>query len=182
MFSIPFDYTLYQLNDTGIIAKYRFIFPMLYSLPINFATDGAYRTIRPRYAYSMPGNEATFTALERGYKYREYLLFSAFSRRASPGADYNFAYNLRSGSLISFSRVTGDSSSYFLPILSTQFEKIGAIYKGNIFSSIPGFRMFSVKNSLDRKVKYPKDLENYFENGKRTDNSVIIQFKLKSDL
>src|SRR6185312_12850172 len=173
MFSLPYDYTIYQLNDTGIVIKYRFIFPLLYSLPVNFSTDAAYRTIRAQNAYLNPGYKSTFTALERGYKYGEYLLFSAFSRRTSESADYNFAYSLHSGTLISFSRVTADSSSYFLPILSGQIQKIEAIYKGNIFSSIPGFRLFSVKSSLDKKVAYPKALEQYFKSGNRSDNSVI---------
>jgi hypothetical protein len=179
MFSMPFDYSLYQFNDTGLLRKYQFIFPLLYSLPANFATDGAYCKLRAKYAYSTPGYESTITALERGYRFGDYLLFSTFNRKMLSNGDYNYAYNLKTGSLISFTRVTADSSSYYLPILSSAFEIIGTVYHGNIFSSVASFKLFAIKNELDKKVTYPKSLEAYFANGSKKDNSVIVQFKLK---
>ncbi len=182
MFSIPFEYVLYQLNDTGILRKYQFVFPVMLSLPRNFSTDVGYSSMRGKYAYGSPGTVSTITAIERGYRYGDYLLFSTFSRQLHAGADWNFAYNLHSGTLISFSRVTGDSSSSYLPILSSAMEKADAIYNGNIFSSIPGFRLFAVKTSLDKDVKYPAGLKEYFANGKKSDNSVIVQFRLKPNL
>lgn len=183
MFSMPFDHTFYQFNDTGLIRKYHFIFPLIYSLPANFATDPAYCNLRGKYAYTTPGNESAITALERGYSVGEYLLFSTFSRRiTSFNVGYNYAYNLRTGSLISFSRVTADSSSCYFPILSTPLELIGAVYRGNVFSSVPSFKLFVIKNSMDKKVTYSKSLQEYLSTGKRTDNAVIIQFKLKPGL
>jgi len=182
MFSIPFEYNLYQLNDTGILRKYQLVFPLRYSLPLNFSTDAVYRNMRAKYAYTSPQTATAILAVERGYRYGEYLLFSTMSRQLSSGADYNFAYNLHNGSLISFSHVTGDSSSFYFPILSSQLERIDAINNDNIFSSMAGFRLFSIKNSLDKKVNYPESLQEYFTNGKKTDNSVIVQFRLKPNL
>ncbi|MBS1659635.1 MAG: 6-bladed beta-propeller [Bacteroidetes bacterium] len=182
MFSMPFEYSIYQLADTGVICKYQFVFPLLHSLPLNFATDGAYRSLRGKFAYNTPGNESMITALERGCRFGDYMLFSAISRQSTFSADFNMAYNLHTSSLISFSRVTGDSSSSYFPILSTQLERVDAIYDGKIFSSSPGFRLFAIKNSLDKKVEYPESLQKYFTNGKKTDNAVIVQFKLKPGL
>ena len=182
MFSLPFDYTFYQLNDTGILRKYHLIFPLIKSLPPNFSTDVGYRNIRGKYAYTSPGTSSTILALERGYRYGEYLLFSTFSRHLTAGADYNFAYNLQNGNLISFSRVTGDSSSFYFPILDGPLERIDAIYNDIIFSSLPGFTMFAVKNGLDKRVSYPERLKEYFTNGKKSDNSVIVQFRLNPNL
>ena len=182
MFSLPFDYTFYQLNDTGILRKYHLVFPLIKSLPPNFSTDVGYRNMRLKYAYNSPGTLSTILQLERGFRYGDYLLFSTFTRHMVAGGDYNFAYNFHSGSVISFSRVTGDSSSFYFPILSNPLERIEAICSDIIFSSLPSFTMFAVKNGLDKRVDYPEELKKYFENGKRTDNSVIVQFRLKPNL
>jgi len=182
MFTRPYEYNIYQLNDTGLLRKYQLIFPLRYSLPLNFFTDVGYSHKRSKYAFSSPGTASTVLSLDRCYRYGGYLLFSAFTRQLYDGADYTFAYNLHSGSLLSFSRVTGDSSSYYFPILSGLFEKIDAIYKDTIFSSMPGFRLFAFKNGLDKQVNYPEGLREYFANGRKGDNCVIMQFRLKPNL
>lgn len=182
MYSMPFEYTIYQLNDTGILRQYQFVFPLIYSLPRGFATDGAYRNQRGRFAYVTPGNERMITCLERPYRVGQYLLFSAVSRQLWAGADYNFAYNMDNGSLISFSKVAGDSSTAFLPILSNPLERIGTVYKGKIMASVPAFRLFAVRNGLDKQAGLPESLKAFFSTGKRTDNPVIIQFKLRPGL
>lgn len=182
MYSIPFEYSIYQLNDTGILRRYQLIFPMAYSLPPNFATDGAYRNMRAKYAYATPGNELLITGLERAYKLGHYLLFSAVSRQLRAGADYNFVYNMDNGDLISFSRVTGDSTTAYLPILSSLLEKIGTIYHGEVISSVPAFRLFAIRNDTEKKTVLPASMQAFFSTGKRTDNPVIIQFKLRPGL
>jgi hypothetical protein len=182
MYSMPYEYTIYQLNDTGILHKFQLVFPLLYSLPPNFATDGAYRNKRAKYAYSTPGNERLITCLERPYKYGQYLLYSADSRQLWAGADYNFAYNMTTGTLISFSKVTGDSSTAYLPILSSLLERIGTIYDGKIIASTPAFRLFTFRDGTEKKSALPPSLQTFFSNGKRTDNPVVIQFKLRPDL
>ena len=182
MFSLPFDYDLYQLSDTGILCKYHFIFPLIISLPPNFTTDRGYSNTRGKYAYTSPATQSTVLAVERGYRYGDYLLYSMFTRQLTATADYNFAYNLRSGTLISFTRVTGDSTSCYLPLLSSVLEKVDAISDGTIFSSMAGFRLYAFENSLDKKATYAKGLKQYFTTGKKTDNPVMIQFRLKPNL
>jgi len=182
MFSMPFEYTIYQLNDTGIIHKYQFIFPLSHSLPLNFATDGVYRDKRAKFAYSTPGNESTITALERGYKLGDYLLFTIVSQQPTVNADRNYLYNLKSSNFISFSRVTGDSTSSYFPILPGVLEQINAIDDNTIFSSMAAFRFFVIRNDVNKKVAYPESLQQFFSTGKKTDNPVIIQFRLKPNL
>ena len=183
LFSTPFEYAIYQLNDTGIIRKYQFIFPLSYSLPKNFASDVGYAGMRSKIAYVDAGYRSTFTSLDRYFLYHEYLLFSLFSRRITEGSvDYNYAYNLQTGSLISFFRVTADSSSYYTPLLASPYEVVHTIHNGIIYSSISSVEMLSLKTKLDMKVDYPSVLQAYFAHANRLDNSVIVAFKLKSGL
>jgi hypothetical protein len=182
MYSMPFEYTIYQLNDTGILREYQLVFPMIYSLPRNFATDGAYRNLWAKFAYVTPGNERAITCLESPYRLGQYLLFSTMSRQLWAGADHNFAYNMDNGSLISFSKVTGDSSTAFLPVLSSPLEPIGAVYDGKIIASAPAFRLLAARKESEKQTGLPESLKAFFLSGKRTDNPVIIQFKLRPDL
>ena len=179
---MPFEYTIYQLNDTGILHQYQFIFPLRYSLPLNFSTDPVWRGKRAKYAYSTPGNESMITALERGYRWGDYLLFATFNLNQLQGGDRTYAYNLKNNTLISFSRVTGDSTTYYLPILTGLFEQVNAIYDHTIFSSMPSFEVFDVKNKIDKKITYPETLRQYFTTGNKNDNAVIIQLQLKPNL
>ncbi len=46
MFSLPFNYNVYQVNDTGVIKHYQFVFPKTMSLPINFDKDSTFKAHR----------------------------------------------------------------------------------------------------------------------------------------
>jgi hypothetical protein len=183
LFSTPFENVIYQLNDTGVLRKYQFIFPLTYSLPRDFATDIGYAGRRAKIAYADAGYRSTITSLDKYFLYNEYLLFSPFSRRITEGPiDYNYAYNLQTGRLLSFFRVTPDRSSYYIPLLASISEEVHTIHKGVLYSSISSVEMLSLKNSLDKKVDYPPVLNAYFGHANRLDNAVLIAFKLKSGL
>ena len=182
MFALPFNYTVTQLNDTGIIHQYKFIFPASYSLPKNFATDSLYAGARSKYAYGTPENRGKYEGIEHVFRVGNYLLFTAnYSGRFKN--DKNFAYNLTNNDLVSFGRVVGDSTSDFLPLLSHRsLEEVNMVYKDQIFSAIPSVMLFNLKNNSKNPVKYREPLQKYFANGKRDDNVVMMVMTLKKDL
>ena len=182
MFSLPFDYKAYQLNDTGLLCTYRFIFPMQYSLPANFTTDSSYKGHRAQYVYSEKENAQKIYAVSNVYKMGDYILYAAPTGQLKIGSDWNYLYNLKSGHLISFSRVTGDSSSYFFPILASLLEKVDAVYDGDIFSSFASFRVFAIKNNIDKMVNYPSSIQKLLATGTKNDNPVIVKVRLKTNL
>jgi len=182
MFSVPYEYKVYQMNDTGILHTYQFVFPTTYSLPHNFSSDSTYRNIRDKYAYGMSINYRKFSALERVYRWGEYLLFAAVSFETSVNSHRTFAYNLNNGSLISFSRVTGDSSSYYFPVIGSLLEQIDAVYRGEIFSSMAAYTFFALRNAGENKVVYPEALQKFVNENNKGANPAIVQFRLKHQL
>ncbi len=62
-FTFPYDYTAIQLNDTGIIHRYKFIFPQKYSLPPGFASDSSFAGKRKNYVFSSQENTGKYTTL-----------------------------------------------------------------------------------------------------------------------
>lgn len=182
MFSLPFDYKAYQLNDTGLLRTYKFIFPMQYSLPANFTTDSSYKGHRAQFVYSDRENAKKINAVSNVYKMGDYLLFAAPTGQLKIGSDWNYLYNLKSGNLISFSRVTGDSSSYYFPLLASLLEKVDAVYEGDIYSSFASFRVFAIKNNVDKLVNYPPSIQKLLATGTKNDNPVIVKARLKPNL
>ncbi len=182
MFSLPFDYTVLQLGDTGIIGKYKFVFPLSYSLPANFITDSRFKGKRAQYVYSDQDNAKKVSAISTVYRLGDYLLFSLMSGDLSMNRDYNFLYNLKNGALLSFTKVTGDSSSCYLPVLYSAFEGLNAVYNKKVYSSMPGFLLFAFKEKTDKQVKYPAELQDYFTNGTKNNNPVIVELNLKPNL
>jgi hypothetical protein len=182
MFSLPFDYTVLQLGDTGITGKYKFVFPLSYSLPANFITDSSFKGKRAQYVYSDQDNAKKVSDISTVYRVGDYLLFSLMSGDLSMDRDYNFLYNLRNEDLLSFTKVTADSMSCYLPVLYSAFEGLNAVYNKKVYSSIPGFLLFAFKGKTDKPVKYPAELQDYFTNGTKNNNPVILELNLKPNL
>ncbi|HMH35198.1 MAG TPA: 6-bladed beta-propeller [Puia sp.] len=179
MFSLPFSYSVYQLNDTGVLCRYNFILPLKYSLPSGFDTGCSFANKRAEYVYHDPENIDKINSIGRVFRSGDYILFTAISSHFKIGSDWNYAYNTRSGNLISFSKVTPDSSSSHLPILASVFENINAIDGNNIFASCPSFRLLSFKGISDRPIVYPDALKELFSTGNKTSNPIIILVQLK---
>lgn len=182
MFSLPFNYKVYQLNDTGIIRTYNFIFPAQYSLPPNFSTDPAFKGERAKYVYLNQENKLKKHGIGSTYHINDYLLFTAMNSDLHMGADLHYLYNLKTGSLISFSKVSGDSASCYFPILSSIFEPIGTVYNNKIYTSTPSFRIFGAKNQIDKPVQYPASIQNFMATGSKDNNRVIVELVLKQNL
>jgi hypothetical protein len=180
MFSLPFDYTTYELCDTGIVAKYTFIFPLQYSLPKDFETDSSFMGERLKYVYLNPENRKKISSIERLYRMGDCLFFTARTGYMKFGVDWNYAYNLKTGGLLSFSRVSGDSASYYIPLLTNMLENIDAISSdGRLYTSIPSIRMLAIKKGIDKNITYPETLARFYSQATRNDNPVIVRARFK---
>jgi hypothetical protein len=182
MFSLPFEYAVYQINDTGIINKYKFVFPLEYSLPANFSSDSSFKGKRAQYVYTDHDNYKKISTITSVYRIGDYLIFSAQSGQMTMTSDWNYLYNLKNGDVFSFSKVTGDSTSFYIPIMSNMFETANGVYKGKIYSSSPAFTLFSIKDNIKKQVSYPEALLKFFSTGSAKDNPVIIESNLKPNL
>lgn len=182
MFSLPFDYTVYQLNDTGIIRKYSFVFPLEYSLPPHFSTDSVFAGKRAQYVYRDHVHSKIISDISPVYKVGNYLLFSVQDLTLKVYGIRNFLYNLKNGNLLSFSRVTGDSSSYYFPFLNTTLDKVEGVFGDKLFTSLPSVRILSISKNADKEIHYPKGLDELIKTGTKMNNPVIIQFRLKENL
>jgi len=182
-FTFPYNYTVKQLSDTGIIHQYKFVFPQKYSLPANFATDSSYAGKRQNYVFSSQENTGKFTALTPFFKINNYLLFHLQEIQVVYGDNDNLFYDLKTGNTFLFNRITGDASSSFIPVLDSHFdEDLLGVYKSHIYTSISPVMLFNIKASSDKVIKYSPELENLFTKGSAKDNPVIIESKLKEGL
>lgn len=183
MFSIPFTYDVYQLDDTGIIHQYYFNFPLAYSLPINFATDSAYKGgKRVEYVYRDHSNANKISSISSVYKVGNYLLFSAENNVLRIDAPQNYLYNFENNSLTSLARVTGDSSSYYFPVLNTSLDRVCGVHKGTVYTYIPSVRILANADHNEKKITYPSGLNELIKTGSKMNNPVIVQFRLKPGL
>ncbi len=182
MFSLPFEYKAYQLNDTGIIHQYNFIFPLQYSLPPKFSSDSSFQGSRAKYIYTDQENYKKINSISSVFKVGDYLLFCAANNHLSLTAERNYLYNLTNDNLLSFARVTGDSASLYFPILSSLLERVDAVYKNRIYTSLASFRIFSTKNNLNKQISYPPRIKEYLSTGSKNNNPVIIIARLKENL
>lgn len=181
-FSMPFEYSLFQVNDTGVIHNYKFIFPATNSLPQGFVTDSIFKGKRARSVYGNEDAAHKVNSIQTAYKIRNYLLFAAPMGRSNVGNNYNYLYNVINGRLLSFSKVTGDSSSSYLPIMSSVFEKILFAKNGTVYSSLPAFRIFSIKETLEKNIVYPNSIEKLLASGSKNHNPVLVVVELKKNL
>jgi len=182
MFSLPFDYTVYELNDTGIIRKYTFVFPLGYSLPPDFSTDSMFADKRAQYVYRDHIHSKMIWDINPVYKVGNYLLFSVLDLTLKVYGIRNFLYNFKNGNLLSFSRVTGDSSSFYFPFLNTTLDKVEGVYGDKIFTSLPAVRILSLSKDITQEVNYPQGLDELIKTGTKMNNPVIIQFRLRENL
>jgi hypothetical protein len=112
----------------------------------------------------------------------DYLLFSTPTQEMNMGDHFNYAYNLKNNNLISFAHVVGDSTSFNFPILASLLQPVNTVYEGKLYTSIPAFLLFSVKEKNSANMKYPAGLQTLLSQGNKNDNPILIQVQLKSNL
>lgn len=182
IYALPFTNKVYELNDTGITDVYEFIFPQKYSLPQNFDSNEEFKGKRVQYAYLDPENIHKIHTISSVYRLGNYLLFSAMNSEMSITSDLNYLYNLKNGTLISFAKVAGDSTTSFFPVMSDIFEKARAVRNNKVYAPISSHRF---KPNFLPKVEtanFPPELKKIIAEENKHHNPVLIEFTLKPGL
>lgn len=177
------DNNVYELDASGITHQYHFVFPMQFSLPDNFAYDSTYTNKRREFI-----NKKDYITHIIGFsRIRNYLIFELKMLTGKPeSTDYVVLYSLTSKNTILLDRVSGDTSSYYLPVglgRSNPLTKILAADEDSFYGSYSSVAFFYAKDAgTDKAPVYNTVLKNYFTTQSRKSNPVIIQLKPKGNL
>jgi hypothetical protein len=176
-------YSIYTVTPHTIKLSYKFIFPLLSSMPDNFVQNrnDPFATLN----YFQAHDKEVF-ALENCYKLGNNLLFQASTWGKYKEDD--LILNLKSGALIAYQHISPDEQSYFLPLYDEKGRTTGT--RGfsycdgkNVYVGISSLGMFTANNdNKDKHIKYNTVLANYFTKGNIKNNPVILQLKLKDKL
>lgn len=178
----PNEYKVFKLRPDSVQLAYKFLFPLLNALPADFTTSLAYKDKRMQFLKDHPyaiygigncfllGNNLTFKATNSNYDTKNSSLI----------------YNLNSGTSIALGQITTDRLSYFLPLADDRMlMNTGFIASDGqvVYSSFSSMEMFQANESnAGKNIKYNSILSNYFSTGKKEDNPVLVEIKLKEDL
>ncbi|NRF40945.1 6-bladed beta-propeller [Pedobacter foliorum] len=179
----PYDYNIYKAAPNTLKHAYRFLFPLVNSLPKDFLFNNEYKGKRFKYLQDNP--DAIF-ALSNCFQVGDNLVFKANCFNNDFNKQASMIYNLKSGSLIALGHITTDAMSYFLPVADdrmtgyTGFVASDGKYLYSSFSSVYMFQTH--EENKDKNVKYNRVLIDYFGKGSGENNPVLVQIKLKDDL
>lgn len=184
-YSKPWDYAIYTVTPNAIQFTYKFIFPLLVSMPTDFMTNKLYADKKNEW---LEKNRDVIYGLGNFYRTGNNLIFKTFSENGYNNKEDNLIYNLKSGSTIAYKHILQDERSYFMPIYDPTgwtFNNRGilACQDGYIYTGVSAVGMFKAYNdNAEQKVNYPPALAEYFKKGSIKDNPAILQLKIKDDL
>ncbi len=176
------EYLIYEVSPQVIKLRYRFIFPLQQSLPANYLYAKEFADNHIKYAQD---HKKLIYAIGSYFELGQNLFFKTHTSDAS-NKDENLIYNLRSGNLISYERISPDESNHFLPLwagldfANNSFFTSDGCYVYSDFSSLDMFRTY--EEHKDKNIKYPAHLQAYFTKGSKKDNPVILRLKPKQVL
>lgn len=185
--STPLDYRVFKVNKDTAIQLFQFIFPQNRVLPkeviesndvnyIDSLQDAGLRKetlILNLVNISLTGSKLFFKILPGSYR----ITFN----NSINEYQYNFVYDTSSQKLISFDRMTPDSLSSFLPIMSEGSKHKGLLRNNeHLYGYISSLALFASKEATQNKnPQYPPVLQQYFKTQNRKSNPVIVKMKLK---
>jgi hypothetical protein len=174
-----YDYTVRLLNRTGIRQTYKLVFPQDLSLPADFLTNDTYREKEDQY---LKENMKKIIALRNVYLTGDHLCFETINSTFFNRDRYLY-YNLRTDNMLSLTRITSDSSSCFLPLLSQQAGGIVGCRGKSLYSVITSLEIFqALQANKARHPNYPSVLQNYFATSTKQSNPVLIRMKFKENM
>jgi hypothetical protein len=184
-YSKMWDYAIYTVTPNNIQFTYKFIFPLLLSLPTDFMTNKLYADKKVEWTEK---NRDVLTGLGNFFRTGNNLVFKTFSQNGYNNKEDNLIYNIKSGTTIAYKHIEQDERSYFMPIYDATgwtFNNTGilACKDGYIYTGVSAVGMYkSYNDNAEKKVNYPPALAEYFKKGSIKDNPAILQLKLKDDL
>ncbi|WP_285055066.1 6-bladed beta-propeller [Pedobacter ginsengisoli] len=176
------DYNIFRLTPHTIQRAYKLILPMINVLPSDIITNSNYKDKRMKYLQEHP--DAIY-GLGNCFLTGNNLTFKATSSMGQSKLS-TIIYNLKSGSAIGLGHITTDELSYFLPVADDRmYSYTGFVASDgkNLYSSFSSITMFQEHEANQNKgIKYNQVLNDYFNKGKKEDNPVLVQIKVKDDL
>lgn len=174
LFTRPYHYNIYQLTPDSVKEMYSVIMPAANTLPNSFFTEN-FDSRAKLEDYKMK-NSGFVWGIDRVVDLNNYLFFSLDFFRSF--RERNFMFDKKTAQFFNLSKITSDSTNAFLPVMGFGIQYNDGNY---LYSSISSTSMFQSKESnLARNLQYSEVLKNYFENGKSSDNPVIIELKPKN--
>jgi len=181
-FTKHYDYNIFRITPHTVELVYKFIFPLVNVLPADMITNSSYKDKRMKYLKDHP--DAIY-GLGNCFQTGNNLTFKA-TNSTSDFRHSSIIYNLRSGSVIGLGHITTDALSYFLPVADDQMYNFTGFIASDgkyLYSSFSSVKMFQAREvSADKNIKYNPVLSGYFSKGKKEDNPVLVQIRLKDDL
>lgn len=186
--STPLDNFLYKVSKDTAIKLYQFIFPadrVLSKSIIDSKDERFLDSVR----FRLVNNSQIIKGVSNIYFNKNLLFFKINQNRyisylsSDKNNQYNFIYNMESGKLSSFERISPDAMTNYLPILD--YGNKAAIYgiiftNGSFYSNISSLQMFAAKEaSKSKNPQYPPVLQEYFKTQSRKSNPVIVRMNLK---
>jgi hypothetical protein len=177
-----YDYNIFRLTPHTIQRAYKLILPLINVLPSDIITNSSYKDKRMKYLKDHP--DAIY-GLGNCFQTGDNLTFKATNSNGQSKLS-TLIYNLKSGSVIGLGHITTDELSYFLPVADDRMYSYTGFVASDgksLYSSFASIIMFQAHEAnQDKGIKYNPVLNDYFSKGKKEDNPVIVQIKLKNDL
>lgn len=182
IFSLPYRYTVSEISDRGVDKTYKFIFPEKYSLPKDFDNDSLFFNKRKDFIFNPKTSQDyySFKGLNPFYRHRNFLIFN--TNQVYMTYNNDLLYDLNSNSTYSLNRFTGDSTSFYLPILHSQSQQsLQAVDGSNLYTTMPASAFLQLKNEVSSAGKSSDELFRLSEKIKATDNPIIMRSRFRQD-
>jgi hypothetical protein len=177
-----YNYSIFQGTTSGLIEKYRLMFPFENSLPSDFLTNASF--IKKRLLF-FKSNPKMIFGVSNIIHSGNYLMFKLSN--FGGGLKNMLCLNLRTHELISLNDIERDEASEFLPVTDNgvgyDFSNKGFLLnkQGFLYTSYSSLAMFKFYEMVGGgKIGYSPNLLNYFKNENSRSNPLIIRLKVKN--
>ncbi len=169
-----FDYSIYNIDRSGIFHKDCFIFPLVYTLPKNIMEAPEDK----RLIYISKENPKVISNLSDAYKIGNTLFFSFHNIEKGT---VPVVYNMKTENGYSLGEIRTDSIFNLLPFYSfdgiTPTPKILACDTNSVYLSVPSYQLLQYYTYYKKKSNfhYSKKIENGLSSLNRLSNPVLIR-------
>ncbi|NIG53350.1 6-bladed beta-propeller [Chitinophaga sp. Cy-1792] len=184
--ALPLEHLVYKVNKDKAEKVYQFVFPADRTISRSYYSSNNVSVI-DSIRKTLSQDQNIIMEVSNIFQKPPYLFFkintSVYITQAGSESknQYNFAYNLSTGQLISMERLTPDAANFYLPFLGQSARVNGLDYYSNHFySSVSALKLFAEKEkNKDKSPQYPAVLEQFFQTQNRKSNPVIVKMKMK---
>jgi len=181
-----YSYDIYKARPTKLSLAYHLIFPAVYSLPNDFATNPVYVKKRGEY---FQNNPKVFYCLSNTFLVGNNLFLKMHNYGWDRSTKKALIYNLKTSELTSIQDLEPDSLSSFLPVTDANGDFYDFMNRGfhlfengYFYTNYSSLAMFTFKEQSEGKTtKYPPNLEAYFKTQNKKSNPIIVKLKPKQN-